>query len=128
MSDNLRMYLGNERRNRLVALGLAAVLVAGVVLALLATVAAAKPAVVGVIAPGERPAASGVGGSVSGSSSNAPPAGHHDAVDSTQLASVTTGHPERLVGVVMGVALLLTCGVMVVHEQRRRRAEPRQAP
>ena len=41
------MYLGKERRNRFVALGLAAVLVAGVVLALLATVAAAAPVVGG---------------------------------------------------------------------------------
>ncbi|WP_295700921.1 hypothetical protein [Lapillicoccus sp.] len=47
------MYLGKERRNRFVALGLAAVLLAGVVLALLATVAAAAP----VVRPPDRPAA-----------------------------------------------------------------------
>jgi methionine-rich copper-binding protein CopC len=38
------MYAGNERRNRVVALVLAVVLVAGVVLALLATVVQARPA------------------------------------------------------------------------------------
>ncbi len=40
----LHMYVGKERRNRLVALALAVVLVASVVLALLATIAGAAPA------------------------------------------------------------------------------------
>jgi len=48
MGDNARMYAGKERRNRMVALVLAVVLVAGVVLALVATVVqagSARPAV-----------------------------------------------------------------------------------
>ena len=94
------MYLGNERRNRFVALGVAAVLLAGVVLALLATVAAAAPAVGGV-APADRPAVSRALGTVGAASSTVPPVGHHDSVDSVdsvQLTSAGADHPERLVG------------------------------
>ncbi|MEO7061777.1 MAG: hypothetical protein ABI083_18830 [Lapillicoccus sp.] len=113
------MYLGNERRNRVVALGLAAVLLAGVVLALLATVAAAATVTEGMAAT---PVPAATAAPTPGH-----PAGHDDPVDPAELTVAGgAGHAGRLLGLVAGVGLLLGCAVMVVHEQRRRGIEARE--
>ncbi len=118
------MYLGKERRDRTVALVLAAALVGVAVLGLVVTIASTGTGATTPegspygAAPSPAPSASR-GAEVTA----APPVevvnqhGDHPPLDPT---GVTIGHPWRLVGTLVGVLLLFGGGILIAHEQRRR--------
>jgi len=124
VGDNDRMYLGKERRDRTVALVLAAALVGVAVLGLVVTISSNGSATAGTegspygAAPSQAPIASRA------TQAPAPPLGQvvHQHGDQPPIdpAGVVIGHPWRLVGTLIGVLLLFGCGILIAHEQRRR--------
>ncbi len=118
------MYLGKERRDRTVALVLAAALVGAAVLGLLVTVASGGAGASGAQGtPYAAPTPSAADAPAADDAATVvPPVGQevHAHGDLPPVDPGDGGHPWRLVGTLVGVVLLFGCGILVAREQQRR--------